>query len=88
MNTTDIVRLTVHALWLSFKLSLPVVIATSVVGVLVSLIQAVTHVQDQTLPFLVKLTVAVAVLFFSGYWMFGELENILDASFDILSRRP
>ena len=54
----DIAALAAQALYLSFRIAFPVVMASAGVGVLVSLLQAVTHIQDQALPFLLKLLAA------------------------------
>ncbi|MCY0389756.1 type III secretion system export apparatus subunit SctS [Robbsia sp. Bb-Pol-6] len=81
----EIIALTTQALFLAFRLSLPVVLASAGVGVVVSLIQAVTHIQDQTLPFLLKLGVAVATLFVTGYWMFNELDRFAQRVFALLA---
>jgi flagellar biosynthetic protein FliQ len=44
-----------------------------VVGVLVSLFQAATQINDQTLGFLPRLLVTLVVLALAGRWMFGIL---------------
>ena len=50
-----------HALVLVLTLSMPVIVAATAVGLIVGLIQALTQIQDQTLPHAVKL-IAVAVV--------------------------
>ena len=55
------------------KLSLiPIVVAT-VIGILVSLLQALTQVQEQTLGFAVKLIAISITLMAASSWMGGEL---------------
>jgi len=64
---------TSRALYLVLMLSLPPIIVGSVVGLLLSLIQAVTQLQEQTLSFGVKLiAVSLTILFMAG-WFGGEL---------------
>ncbi|WP_461211034.1 type III secretion system export apparatus subunit SctS [Desulfocurvus sp. DL9XJH121] len=64
---------TSRALYLVLMLSLPPIIVGSVVGLLLSLIQAVTQLQEQTLSFGVKLiAVALTILAMAGYFG-GEL---------------
>ncbi|MGB3723665.1 MAG: type III secretion system export apparatus subunit SctS [Pacificimonas sp.] len=59
--------LTSQALWLILLLSAPPVIAASVVGLLVALIQAATQVQEQTLQFALKFfSIAVALFLTAG----------------------
>lgn len=81
----EIIALTAQALFLAFRVSLPVVLASAGVGVVISLIQAVTHIQDQTLPFLLKLGAAVTTLFVTGYWMFNELNRFAQRVFELIA---
>ena len=55
-----------HSLILALMLSAPMLLIGLVVGVLVSLFQAVTQIQEQTLTFIPKITamVAAAILLF------------------------
>ena len=74
----------VKALYLVMILSLPPIIVASVVGIVLSLIQAITQLQEQTLAFGVKLLLAVGLtLFLMGKWLSGE---ILRYSEDIFNR--
>jgi type III secretion protein S len=47
----------------------PVLAVAAMAGVLMGLIQAITQIQDQTLPQTIKLLVVSAALFFMGYRM-------------------
>ncbi|MCW7539740.1 type III secretion system export apparatus subunit SctS [Aquabacterium sp. A7-Y] len=74
----DLATLALHirqALVLILMLSLPVVIISAVVGLVVAFLQAVTQVQDQTTPFAIKLVAAVATLALGASWMGGALFN-------------
>ena len=54
-------------------LSLPVVIASVVFGLLVGIVQAVTQVQDQSIAYGIKLIAAVVVIAMTARWAGGEL---------------
>ncbi len=54
--------------------AVPVMVAT-VVGILVALIQAITHIQEQTLPFGIKLLAVCAALFITAPWFVSSLKN-------------
>jgi flagellar biosynthesis protein FliQ len=56
-------------LYLSTVLSLPVLGAALVVGLVIGLLQAVTSIQEQTLSFVPKLIAIVATLVVAGPWM-------------------
>jgi len=69
MSDADIISIITKALVLAGKLGGPFLISILVVGVLVSLFQAVFQIPDQTLTFVPKILVAVAVILLGGTWM-------------------
>ncbi len=69
----DVIYLAKQALVLSLVLSLPVVLVASCVGLLFSLFQALTQIQDQTLSFAVKLVFIMAVLYLTTDWIGSKL---------------
>ncbi|MDA7981985.1 MAG: type III secretion system export apparatus subunit SctS [Alphaproteobacteria bacterium] len=73
MEIAEVSSLAVQTISFVLQLSLPVVIAAAVTGVLVSLLQALTQVQDQTLPFAFKLVAVTAALFFTLQSVGAEL---------------
>ncbi len=70
---TSAIMYTAKALYLVLMLSMPPILVASIVGILVSLIQAITQLQEQTLAFGIKLLAVVLTLFFMGGWLTGEL---------------
>ena len=73
MTQTDVVQYTYQALMLVLILSMPPIIVASVVGTLVSLFQALTQIQEQTLAFAIKLLAIVITLFFTARWLGMEI---------------
>ena len=69
----DLARLAQEALLLSLALSLPVVGAAALAGLLVAIFQAATQVQDFTLAHLPRLLVVALALSLAAPWMGGEL---------------
>ena len=51
----------------------PVLIASLLVGLIISIFQAVTQIQEQTLTFVPKLIVVVSIVVFGGPWMMNKL---------------
>ena len=73
MNTAQLLDYSQTTLILVLKLSLiPIVVAT-VIGLLVSLLQALTQIQEQTLGFAVKLIAISITIMVASHWMGGEL---------------
>ncbi len=72
-----------QCLYLVLVLSLPAILVASIVGILLSLVQAVTQLQEQTLIFGVKLLCVILTFFIMGGWMSAE---IISFSREIFSR--
>jgi flagellar biosynthetic protein FliQ len=73
MSDTQILEIVAGALLISLKLAGPVLVMTLVVGVVVSLLQTITQIQEQTLTFVPKLVGVGLVLLLGGSWMLREL---------------
>lgn len=73
MNNAEILHFTSQCLWLVLILSMPTVLMAAAVGTLVSLVQALTQIQEQTLGFVAKLIAVVIILFATAGWMSNEL---------------
>ncbi|WP_300627581.1 type III secretion system export apparatus subunit SctS [Pseudomonas sp.] len=67
-------------------LSAPPLIVAVVVGVMTSLVQALMQVQDQTLPFGIKLMAVGITLIMTGRWIGVELIQLINLTFDMISR--
>lgn len=75
MVDPDIITLSAQALMLTLLLSMPPIIAASAVGLLVSLLQALTQIQEQTLPFAFKLIAVIISILLTARWVGIELYN-------------
>lgn len=73
MSTEYIVKLASQAVYTILKASAPMMVIALVVGLIVSVFQATTQIQEQTLAFVPKiLAVMLAVLLF-GPWILSTL---------------
>lgn len=61
--------------------SLPPIIVATAVGLGVALFQALTQIQDQTLPYALKLLATVAAIVFASNLIFGQLYTFAVAMF-------
>lgn len=73
MTEDTLINLMSQALWLVLILSLPPIVAAAVVGTAVSLFQALTQMQDQTLSFAFKLLAVIAAIAITARTMGAEL---------------
>lgn len=62
-----------EALWVAVKLSFPILLSALVVGAVISVLQAATQLQDQTLNQVPKMFTVAAVIFLSLPWILGVL---------------
>ena len=86
MNEAEIAYYTGQALVLTLWLSLPAIIAATVVGLLVGLFQALTQIQEQTLSFAVKLIAVIVAMVYTARWVGAELQNFTIEMFNQIAR--
>lgn len=75
MGLGDIAQLMREGIMQVFLLCAPVLGAALIIGLIVSIFQATTSIQEQTLTFLPKLLTILVVLALLGAWMFSRMEN-------------
>ena len=71
-----------QALFLSLILTGPPVLIAMVVGLVISILQATTQVQEQTLTFVPKLVAIVVMLALMGPWMVAQLVAFTASIYD------
>lgn len=69
MDSDLAMHLLAQTLLTAAKVSAPILIATLVVGLVISVLQVVTQIQEMTLTFIPKLIAVVVVFLLSGAWM-------------------
>ena len=62
-----------EVLWVAVKLSFPILLAAIVVSAVLSVLQAATHLQDQTLNQVPKMFAVAAVIFITLPWILAVL---------------
>ena len=82
MDADSVLHIGREALLLTLILSAAPVLAAMVVGLTISLFQAATQIQEQTLTFVPKIIAAFAALAIAGLWMLQQLSHFANALFD------
>lgn len=77
-----IISITKQALYLTLILTAPPVTAAMLVGLAVSLVQATTQVQEQTLTFVPKLVAVIVALALVGPWTMIQLVSFAQSLFE------
>ncbi len=80
----DFAQLAIEGLWLVLILSLFPLLASMIVGLVVSLFQALTQIQEQTLTFVPKIIATVLVLIITAGWMMENLQSFAVRAFDLM----
>ncbi|EPC00808.1 MULTISPECIES: type III secretion system export apparatus subunit SctS [Litchfieldella] len=71
-----------NALWTVLLLSAPALLTAIVIGFGIGLLQALTQIQDQSLPQSIKVIVVFLVLILAGPLLAGQLVNLTDQVLD------
>lgn len=82
MNANAVLDIALQGLWISAKLSAPVLITALAVGFGISLLQSITQIQEVTLSFVPKAIAVALVLLVSGHWMISEMVSFTYMLFD------
>ncbi len=75
MGSAETGAILTGALFLALKLAGPLLAASLAVGLVISLVQAVTQINEATLSFVPKLIALAATLLFLGPFMLAELDG-------------
>lgn len=73
MTVDAVADMAKEALYLIIEVSLPVLLVSLIIGLLVSIFQTVTSIQEQTLTFVPKIICVFAALMLFGPWMMQTL---------------
>lgn len=61
MNAADVLEIARDAVWVMLKIAAPLMLTALIVGLIISLFQALTQLQEQTLTFVPKILILLAV---------------------------
>ena len=75
MNENMLVELLKETLYLIIKVSAPMLITSLVIGLVVSILQTVTSIQEQTLTFVPKLIGVFLIIMLFGNWI---MKNVVE----------
>jgi flagellar biosynthesis protein FliQ len=73
MNQDTVVNLATQAMKLAIEIAGPMMLVGLVVGLVVSIFQAVTSIQEQSLTFIPKIVGLAVLIVILGPWMLGQL---------------
>jgi flagellar biosynthetic protein FliQ len=85
MTEQTVIDLGLRAIWIACLISAPALLSILITGLIVSVLQAATQVNEQTLSFIPKIAVMTVALAVSGPWI---LETFLHFTIGIFDKIP
>ena len=86
MTQTMLTAIVKDTILTAAKVSAPILITVLVLGLLISILQATTQIQEQTLTFVPKLIATAVVGIFLGSWMLQTIMSFTTRIFDLISK--
>lgn len=83
MTTGDVVDIASQAIWIIIECATPLLLVSLIVGLIISIFQTVTSIQEQTLTFVPKILTMFLMIILTGDWI---LNNILSFIQDLWSK--
>lgn len=77
MTVDEVVAIADQALFTVIKVAAPVLLISMAVGLIVSIFQTVTSIQEQTLTFVPKVLAIFLTLMIIGHWMLTEMVTLM-----------
>lgn len=77
MSIDDVTTVAGEALYLIIKTSAPVLLVSLVIGLVISIFQTVTSIQEQTLTFVPKIVCVFMAIMVLGHWMMNGMTEFM-----------
>ena len=77
MDAGQVVTVARQTIWVIVKTSVPLLLVSMIVGLIISLFQTLTSIQEQTLTFVTKLLAIMIALMIMGNWLLNEIVSFM-----------
>ena len=77
MDDGQVVTVARQTIWVIVKTSVPLLLVSMIVGLIISLFQTLTSIQEQTLTFVPKLLAIMIALMIMGNWLLNEIVSFM-----------
>ncbi|MBE5945986.1 MAG: flagellar biosynthesis protein FliQ [Lachnospiraceae bacterium] len=81
MSTSDVVDIASQAIWLIIKCAAPMLLVSLIVGLIISIFQTVTSIQEQTLTFVPKILAVFITIIICGDWILTSILQFIQELF-------
>jgi flagellar biosynthetic protein FliQ len=76
MTIDTVIDIARQVVWVIVETSAPMLIVSLIVGLVISIFQTITSIQEQTLTFVPKFLAIMAVLILTGGWMLNNMSEL------------
>ena len=73
MSQQDVINIARNTIWVIIETSMPLLLVSMIVGLIISLFQTLTSIQEQTLTFVPKLLAIFVALLIMGSWLLNTI---------------
>lgn len=85
MSTLQLSEIFRDAIMTGLKVAAPILVVSILVGLAISIVQAATSINEQTMTFVPKLIVIGVVLIVFGGWMLQQMVDLTNRIFEIIA---
>ena len=78
MTTGDVVDIASEAIWIIIECSTPLLLVSLIVGLIISIFQTVTSIQEQTLTFVPKIVAVFFGVMLLGSWIINNITSYMN----------
>jgi flagellar biosynthetic protein FliQ len=78
MDTGTVINIARQTIWIIVETAVPVLLISMVVGLIISLFQTLTSIQEQTLTFVPKLLAILLTIMLIGGWMLNQITGFMN----------
>lgn len=77
MTDAEVLNIARDMIWTIFKCAMPLLLVSLIVGLIISIFQTVTSIQEQTLTFVPKLVAIFLAILLCGNWIMNNCVEFL-----------
>ena len=78
MDAGTVINIAIQTIWVIVETAVPVLLVSMVVGLVISLFQTLTSIQEQTLTFVPKLIAILLTIMIIGSWMLNQITGFMN----------
>ena len=78
MDAGTVINIARQTIWVIVETAVPVLLVSMVVGLVITLFQTLTSIQEQTLTFVPKLIAILLTIMIIGSWMLNQITGFMN----------